>query len=58
MLEYCYVLIELKITKLMLEAVGKFNMHINYYKMEVNNERDNDFIGIILCTNKKKVDEG
>uniref|UniRef100_UPI0025FA97B1 PDDEXK nuclease domain-containing protein n=1 Tax=uncultured Fenollaria sp. TaxID=1686315 RepID=UPI0025FA97B1 len=45
-----YVLIELKTGKLMPEAVVQINMYLNYYKAEVNDEMDNDPIGIILCT--------
>lgn len=52
----CYVLIELKTTKLMPEAVGQLNMYLNYYKSEVNDETDNDPIGIILCTDKDSID--
>ena len=47
-----YVLIELKTTKLMAEAVGQLNMYLNYYENEVNDEGDNKPIGIILCTDK------
>lgn len=50
-----YVLIELKTTQLMPEAVGQLNMYLNYYKAEVNDEGDNDPIGIILCTDKGNV---
>ena len=50
-----YVLIELKTGKLMPEAVGQINMYLNYYKAEVNDEMDNDPIGIILCTDKDGV---
>ena len=42
-----YVIIELKTTKLMPEAVGQLNMYLNYYENEVNKP-----IGIILCTDK------
>lgn len=48
-----YVLIELKATKLMPEAVGQLNMYLNYYAAEVNDEHDNPPIGIILCTDKE-----
>lgn len=34
-----YVLIELKTIKLMPEAVGQLNMYLNYYAIEVNDER-------------------
>ncbi|WP_296128342.1 PDDEXK nuclease domain-containing protein [uncultured Anaerococcus sp.] len=50
-----YVLIELKTNKLMPEAVGQINMYLNYYKAEVNDEMDNEPIGIILCTDKDGV---
>ena len=51
----CYVLIELKTGKLMPEAVGQLNMYLNYYKAEVNDEMDNEPIGIILCTDKDSI---
>lgn len=37
------------------EAVGQINMYLNYYKAEVNDEMDNEPIGIILCTDKDGV---
>lgn len=51
-----YVLIELKTTKLMPEAVGQLNMYLNYYTNEVNDADDNLPIGIILCTDKGNFD--
>ena len=53
---HSYVLIELKNTKLMPEAVGQLNMYLNYYANEVNGEEDNPPIGIILCTDKGNFD--
>ena len=50
-----YVIIELKHSDFMPEAVGQINMYLNYYKAEVNDEGDNDPIGIILCTDKGNV---
>ncbi len=47
-----YVIIELKTTKLVPEAVGQLNMYLNYYEIEVNDEGDNKPIGIILCMDK------
>lgn len=47
-----YVIIELKTSKLMPEAVGQLNMYLNYYENEINDEGDNKPIGIILCTDK------
>lgn len=51
-----YVLIELKTTKLLPEAVGQLNMYLNYYEAEVNDADDNPPIGIILCTDKTIVE--
>ena len=51
-----YVLIELKTTKLMPEAVGQLNMYLNYYANEVNDADDNPPVGIILCTDKGNFD--
>lgn len=50
-----YVLIELRTSKLMPEAVGQINMYLNYYAREMNDEFDNPPIGIILCTDKDVV---
>ena len=50
-----YVLIELKNSQFMPEAVGQLNMYLNYYASEVNDEGDNPPIGIILCTDKGNV---
>ena len=50
-----YVLIELKTTKLTLEAAGQINMYLNYYASEVNDPDDNPPIGIILCTEKDSI---
>ncbi len=52
---HSYVLIELKTAKLMPEAIGQLNMYLNYYKAEVNDENDNEPIGIILCTDKDNI---
>ena len=50
-----YVIVELKTSKLLPEAVGQLNMYLNYYENEVNDEDDNKPIGIILCTDKDAV---
>lgn len=51
-----YVLIELKSSKFIPQAVGQLNMYLNYYAAEINDEGDNPPIGIILCTDKGNVD--
>lgn len=47
-----YVLIDLKMNKLKPENFGQMNMYVNYYKEEVNDEYDQNPIGIILCADK------
>ena len=47
-----YVLIDLKMNKLKPENLGQMNMYVNYYKSEINDEGDQDPIGIILCASK------
>ena len=49
-----YVLIDLKINKLKPDNFGQMNMYINYYKNEINEEHDQDPIGIILCADKEQ----
>ena len=44
-----YVLIDLKSGAFQAEYAGQMNMYLNYYKTEVNDEADNEPIGIILC---------
>lgn len=50
-----YVLIDLKMGKLRPENVGQMNMYLNYYNLEVNDEDDNEPIGIILCADKDEI---
>ena len=49
-----YVLIDLKMNKLKPDNFGQMNMYVNYYKNEVNDEGDQDPIGIILCAQKEE----
>ena len=51
----CYILIELKTTKLNISDGGQLNTYLNYYKTEVNDEDDNPPIGIILCAEKDEI---
>jgi len=50
-----YVLIDLKMHKLKSENVGQMNSYLNYYKEEINEDIDNEPIGIILCTDKEEI---
>lgn len=51
-----YVLIDLKTRKLHHKDVGQMNAYLNYYKTEINEEIDNDPIGIILCASKDEIE--
>jgi predicted nuclease of restriction endonuclease-like (RecB) superfamily len=51
----CYILIELKTTKLNIADGGQLNTYLNYYKTEVNDETDNPPVGIILCAEKDDI---
>ena len=50
-----YVLIDLKMGSLTPEKAGQMNAYLNYYKEEVNDEGDNQPIGIILCRTSKEI---
>jgi predicted nuclease of restriction endonuclease-like (RecB) superfamily len=50
-----YILIDLKMKKLLPAYVGQMNAYLNYYKTEINEDIDNDPIGIILCTAKDEI---
>ncbi len=51
----CYVIIELKTDKFKHEDVGQINFYLNFVRKELNKDSDNEPIGIILCTEKDKV---
>lgn len=51
----CYIIIELKTTKLNIGDAGQLNTYLNFYKTEVNDPDDNPPIGIILCTDKDEI---
>jgi predicted nuclease of restriction endonuclease-like (RecB) superfamily len=51
----CYILIELKTTKLGISDGGQLNTYLNYYKLEINDKDDNPPIGLILCTEKDEI---
>lgn len=50
-----YILIGLKMKKLLPSYIGQMNAYLNYYKTEINEDIDNDPIGIILCTAKDEI---
>jgi predicted nuclease of restriction endonuclease-like (RecB) superfamily len=51
----CYILIDLKTTRLDHTHVGQMNMYLNYYLHEINDDIDNPPVGIILCTDKNEI---
>lgn len=48
----CFVIIDLKVGKLVHQDIGQMQMYVNYYTRELMNEGDNLPIGIILCADK------
>lgn len=51
----CYILIDLKTSKLKISDGGQLNTYLNYYKTEVNDENDNPPIGLVLCAEKDEI---
>lgn len=51
----CYVLIDLKIGEVEHEHIGKMKLYLGYYEKEVNDENDNQPIGIILSEEKDDI---
>jgi len=51
----CFVLIDLKISKITHQDIGQMNLYLNYFKKEEANQEDNEPIGILLGTDKDKV---
>ena len=51
----CYVLIDLKIGEVVHEHIGQMKLYLGYYSKEVNEETDNDPIGLILSEEKDDI---
>jgi predicted nuclease of restriction endonuclease-like (RecB) superfamily len=51
----CYILIELKTTKLKVGDAGQLNTYLNYYKTEVNESGDNPPVGLLICAEKDEI---
>lgn len=49
----CYVLIDIKIGKLVHQDIGQMQMYVNYYDRGVKQADDNLTVGLILCEDKK-----
>ncbi|MBU4252002.1 MAG: PDDEXK nuclease domain-containing protein [Candidatus Omnitrophota bacterium] len=50
----CYVIIDLKIGRLVHQDIGQMQMYVNYYDREVRQLDDNPTVGLILCEDKKE----
>lgn len=50
----CFIIIELKTTKLKHEHIGQVQMYVNYYDREIKSKEENPTIGILLCLDKKE----
>lgn len=48
----CYVLIDLKTTKLTHQDLGQLQLYVNYYDVERRAQGDNPTLGLILCADK------
>ncbi len=48
----CFVIIEIKTTKLTHQDIGKLQMYVNYYDRYEKQDYENPTIGILLCTDK------
>ncbi len=48
----CFVIIEIKTTKLAHQDIGQLQMYVNYYDRYEKQEFENPTIGILLCTDK------
>lgn len=51
----CYVLIDLKIGEVEHEHIGQMKLYLGYYTKEVNEETDNEPIGLILSEEKDDI---
>jgi predicted nuclease of restriction endonuclease-like (RecB) superfamily len=50
----CFVIIDLKASKLTHQDIGQMQMYVNYYTRELMNEGDNPPIGMILCADRNE----
>jgi len=51
----CYVLIDLKIGEVEYEHIGQMKLYLGYYTKEINEETDNEPIGLILSEDKDEI---
>lgn len=51
----CYVLVDLKIGEVEYEHIGQMKLYLGYYEKEINDQVDNQPIGIILSEEKDEI---
>lgn len=51
----CYILIDLKIGEVVHEHIGQMKLYLGYYESEINDNTDNQPIGIILSQEKDDI---
>lgn len=51
----CYVLIDLKIGEVKHENIGQMKLYLSYFEKEINDENDNEPIGLILSEEKDDI---
>ena len=54
----CFVVVELKIRKLMPQDVGQIHLYTNYINVHMKKEHMNETIGIILCKENNRIVPG
>ncbi len=50
----CFVLIDLKTSKLTHQDIGQMDFYVRYFEKEIKTENDNETVGIILCSDKNE----
>ena len=50
----CFIIIDLKVGKLVHQDIGQMQMYINYYDREIKQQDDNPTVGLVLCEDKKE----
>ncbi len=50
----CFVIIDLKIGKVLHQDIGQMQMYVNYYNREIKQDDENPTVGILLSTNKNE----
>lgn len=51
--DHFYILIDLKIGKLIHQDIGQMQMYVHYYDRELKQPDDNPTVGLVLCEDKK-----